>query len=336
MSDLKGCLVGCGFFGRMQLEGWQRVTGARIEAVCDTDRSRAEAGAADFGARAYGDARAMLERERPDFLDIVTRAAMHLPMVQLAAERRIAALCQKPMAETWAEALEIAAVARRAGIRLMMNENWRWQPWYRRIHALLGQGAIGPPVFYRFHMRRRDGLGDRPYEGQSYMKDAPRLVILHVLVHFLDTARFLFGEIEEIYCQTQRINPAIAGEDLAVMIVRHQSGLRGAIDGHRFAEPEQGGSGMCDCRIEGLENVLALRGGDNVYLGSEMVFNAAGIPGYKGDSCRATQQHFVNCLRTGAAFETGAEEYLKSVACVEAAYRSAVENRPVLVGRILS
>ena len=75
----------------------------------------------------------------------MTRPAMHLPLVRLAAEKGIAVLCQKPMAETWSEALEIAAVARRAGVRLMMNENWRWQPWYRRIRELLTQGAIGRP-----------------------------------------------------------------------------------------------------------------------------------------------------------------------------------------------
>jgi predicted dehydrogenase len=278
----------------------------------------------------------MIARERPSFLDIVTGAEMHLPMVRLAAEHGIAALCQKPMANTWDEAVAIAAVARAAGIRLMMNENWRWQPWYRHMYGLVTQGRIGQPVFYRFHMRRRDGIGEAPYEGQSYMKDLPRLVLLNVLVHFFDTARFLFGDIDEVDCQTQRINPVIAGEDLAVSIVRHESGLRGTIDGHRFAEPEQGGSAMCDCRIEGLDNVLTLREQDNVYLGSEKVFSAAGIPGYKGDSCRAAQQHFVDCLRSGTAFETEADQYLRSVACVEAAYRSAATNRPVRVREILA
>ena len=329
MKTLKGCQVGCGYFGRIQLDGWQRVSGGKIEAVCDIDVSRAEACGAEFGARSYAEVATMLEQERPDFLDIVTRPAMHLPLVRLAAEKGIAVLCQKPMAETWSEALKIAAVARRAGVRLMMNENWRWQPWYRRIRELLTQGAIGRPIFYRFHTRRRDGLGQAPYAHQPYFKGMPRLLILETLVHFLDTARFLFGEIEEIYCQTEQINPVIAGEDLAVMLVRHQSGLHGAIDGHRFAEPDQEGPAMCDARMEGLDNVLTLRGGGDVWLAAERVFDPTGIPGYKGDSCRATQQHFVDCLRSGEPFETAADEYLHTVAAVEAAYRSAAENRPI-------
>jgi len=273
----------------------------------------------------------MLERERPDFLDIVTRPAWHLPLVRLAAERGVAVLCQKPMAENWAEAVEMAAVAKRSGMRLMMNENWRWQPWYRRLRQLLEAGAIGRPVFYRFHHRRRDGLGDSPYPNQPYFKDMPRLLIFETLVHFLDTARFLFGEIAQVFCRTARVNPVIAGEDLAVMVLGHASGLPGVIDGHRCSEPEQEGPAMCDARIEGLDGALRLHGGGEVWMGSERVFDPAGMPGYKGDSCRSTQQHFVDCLISGKPFETGPEEYLRTLAAVEAAYRSAAENRPVIV-----
>src|SRR5574341_1398528 len=155
MSALQGCLAGCGYFGRIQLDGWQRVSGARIGAVCDVDPARAQACAEQFDATSYTDVEAMLEQEHPDFLDIATRPAGHLPLLRLAAKKRVAVLCQKPMAITWAEAVEMAAVARNSGIRLMMNENWRWQPWYRSIRQLLAEGAIGRPIFYRFHHRRR-------------------------------------------------------------------------------------------------------------------------------------------------------------------------------------
>ena len=328
---MKGCLIGCGYFGKIQLEGWRRVTGARVEAVCDTDRTRAYVAAAEYEARDYEDVVRMLEEENPDFVDIATRPSTHLPLVKLAAGRGIPVLCQKPMANTWEEAVAIAETAKGAGIRLMINENWRWQPWYRRLRELLDRRALGRLVFYRFHTRRRDGWGEKPYPNQPYFKEMPRLLVLETLVHFLDTARYLFGEIEEIYCQTERINPVIAGEDLVVMIVRHQNGLRGVIDGHRFAEPDQeGGQAMCDARVEGLDNVVRLGGQGDLWLGAERVFDPIGLPGYKGDSCRATQQHFVDCLASGARFESEGEDYLRhTVAAVEAAYRSAAENRPV-------
>jgi len=329
MRTLRGCLVGCGYFGPIQLDGWRRVSGARIEAVCDAEASRAQACGAEFGARVYSQMETMLDQERPDFLHIVTRPSGHLPLLRLAAGRGVAALCQKPMADTWGEALEMVAAAGRGGIRLMMDENWRWQPWYRHLRRLLDQKAIGEVIYYRFHHRRRDGLGETPYPHQPYFKVMPRLLIFETLVHFLDTTRFLFGEIEQIFCQTRRISSVIAGEDLAVMLLRHQGGLAGVIDGHRFSEPDREGPAMCDARIEGLDGVLSLRGSGELWMGSERVFDPAGLPGYKGDSCRATQQHFVDCLLSGEPFETGGEEYLRTLGVVEAAYRSAAENRPV-------
>jgi hypothetical protein len=59
------------------------------------------------------------------------------------------------------------------------------------------------------------------------------------------------------------------------------------------------------------------------------------MPGYRGDSCRATQQHFVDCLASGDEFETEATDYLKrTVAVVESCYRSAAENRPVMIAEM--
>ena len=57
--------------------------------------------------------------------------------------------------------------------------------------------------------------------------------------------------------------------------------------------------------------------------------------GYRGDSVRATQSHFISCLRTGEPFESGGREYLPSFAAMEAAYRSAAERRMVEVSDFL-
>jgi len=98
---LTGVTVGCGFFSRIQMEAWQRVSGARIVAACDLDPAKAESFAADFGLRPYSDAAAMIEAERPDFVDIATRPSTHRGLVELVAGRVTNLLLQKPIAETW-------------------------------------------------------------------------------------------------------------------------------------------------------------------------------------------------------------------------------------------
>ena len=336
MRTLTGVTVGCGFFSRIQMEAWQRVNGARIVAACDVDRAKAESFAADFGLRPYSDAAAMIEAEHPDFVDVATRPSTHPVLVELAAGRVPNLLLQKPMAETWEQSGLISKIAKKAGLRLMVNENWRWQAWYRAIAELIGANRIGKPFFYRMEVRNRDGVGDRPFSNQPYFADMPRFLLMETLVHHLDTARYLMGEIEEVFCRTGKLNPVIAGEDLALISIRHTNGVLGTIDGNRTTKPAEAGEVMGSSRFEGSEAAIELRGSGDVWLGGEQVFSGRDSIGYKGDSCRATQQHFIDCLLSGAEFETEATDYLNTtVAAVEACYRSAAENRPVSINEII-
>ena len=68
--NLKGILVGAGYFARFQAEAWRRIPAAEIVAVADAAPGKARALADEFGiASAYGSAEEALDRERPDFVD---------------------------------------------------------------------------------------------------------------------------------------------------------------------------------------------------------------------------------------------------------------------------
>ena len=328
-------MVGCGFFGRIQMEAWQRVEGARMVAACDLDREKTREFADAFGVQAYADLGAMIEEQKPDFLDIATRPSTHLPLVRAVLAHGIPILLQKPLAETWSEARAICKLADEARVRMMVNENWRWQRWYREIAALIGGGKIGSPFYYSMQARARDGLGPNPFPNQPYFKDMPRFLLMETLVHHLDTARSLLGPIEEVYCQTAKLNPVMAAEDLALIMTRHASGVRGMIDANRACEPDEPGQALEVARFEGLEGHIRLQHSGDVWLDDAKVFKGEGQPGYRGDSCRATQQHFIDCLQKGDEFETEAADYLnKTFAVVEACYLSAERNQPVEVREI--
>jgi predicted dehydrogenase len=296
-----------------------------IVGACDVYFDRAERAA----PRAYTSLIELLERERPDFLDIATRPAAHLPLVRLACERGVAVICQKPIAPTWAEAVEMVEIAERAEVPFMVHENWRWQPWYREVDRRIEAGDIGVPVTYCFRTRRNDGGGVSPYASQSYFSQMPRLLIYETLVHHLDTARFLFGSIDTVIAQTRRRNPGIAGEDQAIMIVTHSDGLLGTIDGHRFLDLAPDSPPLGDATFEGEHGLLTVTAHGDVLLNGDPVWRNHLNDGYRGDSVFATQRHFIDCLRSGRPFETGGREYLRTFAAVEAAYRSVAESRPV-------
>ncbi len=84
---LKGITVGCGFFGNIHLESWSRTERARIVAVVDQDRTRAEEAAGRFGLVAYTDLNQAIDGTAPDFVDVATRPDSHLEIVELAAAK---------------------------------------------------------------------------------------------------------------------------------------------------------------------------------------------------------------------------------------------------------
>jgi D-apiose dehydrogenase len=98
-STSKGVLGGAGFFAQFHAEGWSRIPDVAITAAADPDRDKAAAFAARWSIpRVYERMDEMLDRERPDFADIVTRPETHPPLVELTAQRGIHIICQKPMA----------------------------------------------------------------------------------------------------------------------------------------------------------------------------------------------------------------------------------------------
>jgi len=327
---LRGGLVGCGFFGQIQAEAWRRIPQAEIVAACDWDLERARA----VAPRAYSSAEQMLANEELDFLDIATRPESHLELVCLAARYRRPVICQKPMAPSWSEAVAMVQAAEAAGIRLIIHENWRWQPWFRAARERILAGDIGRPVSYFFRVRRGDGRGPAAYPAQPYFRVMPRLLIFENLVHHLDTARFIFGEIEAVFAQTRRLNPVIAGEDQATIVVRHENGLQGLIDGHRFLDLAPESPLMGEAFFEGDEGALRVSPSGDLWLGGRCIWENRIREGYRGDSVGAAQQHFIHCLLTGEPSESEARQYLKTFAAVEAAYRSASQARAVALKEI--
>lgn len=331
MARLRGVVIGCGFFARIQMADWDRLQDlVEVVAACDADEARARQFAADFGIpRVYSDAAAAIDAERPDFVDIATRPESHLALVRVAASRGVAILCQKPLTPTLAESEELVRVAEEAGVRLMANENWRWQGWYREMKRRLDAGEIGDVKNVVWLHSMADGIREPLYPNQPYFRDYPRLLIYETLVHYLDCARYLFGDPVTLRAATKRNNPVIKGEDEANIRLEYASGLRVWIRGTRCGEVMENGAAMGRMRLDGALDTMAMMGDGSLYRGTGALTRLDFEPptaGYRGDSAYATQRHFAECLRSGAEFETAGRTYLFTVRMVEAAYESAASR----------
>ena len=336
MRILRCGIVGCGFFAQFHIDAWRRMEGVELVAAADPDLARAVKAA----PHAYATLAEMLDAEELDIVDIATRPETHAALVKESLGRGLPTICQKPLAPTWEESKEIAALAERAGVPFMVHENWRWHPWYREVHRLIQAGAIGRPITYCFRARKRDGLGSEPYRDQPYFREMNRLLIYETLIHPIDTARLLFGDVTDVYCDTRRLNAAIVGEDLAILLLTHASGLLGSIDGNRYTEggyyvPRDGSPPLGEATFEGEEALLTLTTEGHLLRNGVSIWQNTIHTGYRGDCVLATQRHFVDHLRNGTPIETDAAEYLKSVAVMEAAYLSAARGARVAVREML-
>lgn len=332
---MKGVLISAGYFAQFQAEAWKRIPGMDLVAVADPVPGKADAFAARHGLpRAYTSVEQMLDREKPDVVDIATRPESHLDLVKTAAERGLHVICQKPMAPTWAECIAMCDACEAANVRLLIHENWRWQPWYREGKRWLEEGRLGRPFGISFIWRTGDGRGPEPYPAQPYFRQMPRLLVYETLVHVLDTFRFLFGEIETVYCQNQRINPAIVGEDQSLIQVTFTDGRLGVLDGNRVTGPVPAPVAMGALAVECTDGSLRVAPDGSMYAARAGAIEER-LPfrppesGYKGDSVLATQAHLLQSLQTGAVSESEGRDYLKTVALVEACYRSHQTRRVV-------
>ena len=335
MGTLTGGIVGAGYFAQFHADGWGRIPDVTIAAVVDPDEARACAFADKWSIpKTYSSVDRLLGEHKLDFVDIATRPETHLDLVSAAARKGVHAFCQKPMAPSWDVCLEMVRCCAEAKVRLLMHENWRWQPWFREIKRVLDAGRLGTPFQVDFQMRTGDGRGPEPYSHQPYFRQMERLMVYETAVHFLDTFRFLLGEIRRVDCRLKRINPVIRGEDFALIRVEFESGANGVIDANRISGPMPVPVTLGTSRMEGDRGMIRLDEQGRLHLteyGRPEADHAFPTTdqGYKGDSVKATNEHLAGCLGSGKACESEGREYLKTVALVEACYESARTGKPV-------
>ncbi|MGH7357888.1 MAG: Gfo/Idh/MocA family protein, partial [Candidatus Rokuibacteriota bacterium] len=307
-------------------------TRARVLAVCDPDPRRAAARAEEFGIpQVYADAETMFAGQEIDALDIASPRETHATWVEAAAARGIDVLCQKPLTPTLAEA---EALVERVGarVRLMVHENWRFRPWYRDLKTWIADGLLGETALARLATISSgflpDESGRRPaLERQPFMAREPRLMIAEVLIHHLDTMRYLCGPLRVVGARAARTLPDVAGETLAAIFLETAAGAPVTVIG-TMAAP-----GYPPRPPDRLE--LIGRRGSAVLADNELHLLGPSPRSERYDADRGYQAsfdgviaHFVDCLETGAPFETGPADNLETLRLVEHAYWAAGLHDP--------
>ena len=326
-DPLRVGLVGAGMISRHHLIAWSRLDAVRVVAVCDPDQDRAQARAAEFAIpEVYGTVEDMLNGTAIDAIDIATPRETHVELVRLAAARGIDALCQKPLAPEFDEAEALVAEVS-GSIRLMVHENWRFRPYYRQAKAWLEAGLIGEVEAFRLAAISSgllpDAEGRRPaLERQPFLANERRLIIAELLIHHLDMARWLLGPLQVRAADISHGDAPVVGETGADIRLVSETGAPVEVVGDWAAPGQPPRSG----------DVMAVKGARGTLRLADHRLDLDGIDRrsltYDPDaayqaSFDAAIAQFVDCLRTGEAFETDGSDNLATLQLVDAAYAAA-------------
>ncbi len=343
MSELRGALIGCGFFAINHLHGWRDAKGANIVAICDTSPERLTIAGEQFGISArYADAAEMLAKEKPDFVDIATTAPSHRALAELAASRGVAVICQKPFAPSLQDAKAIVAACDKAGVPLMVHENFRWQSPMQKVKAVVEAGAIGEVFWGRVSFRSAYDV----FSGQPYLAEGERFIVEDLGIHALDVARFLLGDALNISARITRVNPRIRGEDVATMLLDHGGGVTSVVDCSYATQLEEELFPQTLIEIDGSRGSLRLSANYKLTVTangttshsdlSPPLLPWASKPWHNiQESVALIEQHWIDCLTRGKTPQTSAHDNLKTFALVEAAYQSAATGQTVRLSDFL-
>lgn len=341
MKKLRIACIGAGYFAPFHLDAWERIEEVELVALCDLNEGKARTLADRFQIpQIYQDSKALFEGLEFDVIDIITPPDSHLALCQEAARRGIHIICQKPLAPKLKEAKSMIEFAEAQQVKLIVHENWRFQPWYREMKRQIDKGAIGDQLYsLYFQMRTGDGWPEDAYMSrQPYFRSMPRLLVYETGIHFIDTFRYLAGEVQSVYADLRKLNQGIEGEDCGMIQFKFESGARGIWDANRYNEPNHQNPRYTfgTMLIEGSGGSIRL------YADGKMSLQALGKPetpipykhtdqNFGGDCVYHFQQHVVKAFFDELPFETEGKNYVQNLEIQEAVYRSSEEERLIYI-----
>lgn len=271
-------------------------------------------------------------------LDIVRRAAAH-------GGRLKGILAQKPLAVTYDDAREIVELCDHRGLTLAVNQNMRYDQSIRALKTLLDRGVLGAPVLGTIEMRAVP-------HWQPWLRGYGRLTLLNMSIHHLDAFRYLFGDPESIFVSARKDpRTEFAHEDgICLYILEYASGLRACAWDDVWAGPRNERDDLSPYikwRVEGISGLAEGTLGWPQYPNrapSTITFTSSAQPGvwiaprwrdvWFPDAFQAPMADLMNAIATHTLPATNGADNLRTMALVEAGYRSMREHRAVPLSEI--
>jgi D-apiose dehydrogenase len=327
MADrLRVALVGCGLISLYHLRAWN-AAGADVVALCDTDRTKAEARAREFGvSRIHSDAAELFAEGGFDAVDIAASVGAHAPVARMAADHGVHIMCQKPLTETVTEAEAlIGYVGER--VRFMVHENYRFRPHYMTVRRWVDEGRIGTVRHAAISCRGsglcpRDGAPPFLVERQPYLTGFRRNLVFETMIHHLDVLRCLCGPLTVVAARLNRLAKGLPGEDTAAILLAGENGFVATADGCLVAPgyPQLHGDRL---EVIGSTGTILMELNRIHLVGSTEEAEEVDLLGRYQECFDTVMTDFIRCLKDGKPFETDRLDNLETLRLMESVYAAA-------------
>ena len=290
----------------------------------------------------------LLNDKHIEVLDIAVPPHVQLSIIQEAVQKPHirGILAQKPLGMNLKEAQQAVHLCEEAGITLAVNQNMRYDPSVRAAKTLLQGDQIGTPILTTIDMR---GI---PH-WMPWQKDLGWVTLRIMSIHHLDCFRYWFGDPGHIYCSV-RPDPRTDFEHrdgICTYILEYANGLRCVGIDDTWTGPAREGCPSdihITWRIEGLRGLAIGDIGwcqDPYTTPSSLRYASIGDPSFHRpewdqswfpDAFAGTMAQLLIALEEGCEPAISGRDNLKTMALVEAAYRSSEEKRAIPMEEMLS
>lgn len=338
-------VIGCGV-GRLHLAGYHKLPEARIVAVCDIVKERAEAAAAEVGAaHAIADYHDLLKLEGIDAVSVCVPNHLHEQITVDCLKAGKHVLGEKPLAMNAREGQRMVAAAQRSGKLLMIALCNRFRAEAQYLKGLIAQGELGRMYFGKTGWLRRNGI-PRGWFGTMALSGGGPLIDLGV--HMLDLTWYLMGKPQpvrasgmtyaEIGSQGKGRGTWGVGfgddsicdvEDLAVALVRFADG--------QTIQLEVSWATHVEKEVQFL-SLYGTKGGATIEPAFRIFTELGAAPADIAPAIEpvglfdAETAHFVDCIQGRAEPIAPGEDGLQVARMLDAIYLSAKQGKEVTIG----
>ncbi|MHB8644564.1 MAG: Gfo/Idh/MocA family protein [Thermomicrobiales bacterium] len=253
-------IVGGGVIGPLHARAITAQPDARLVAVCDIEPEAATKLASEFGAEAMTDLDAMLAREDIQVVNVCVPSGLHAAIGIRAAHAGKHVICEKPIDITLDAADRLIAACDAAGVKLQVISQHRFGAGMQRLKKAIDDGALGTLVMGNasiFWYRAQAYYDSGGWRGTWALDGGGCL--MNQGVHYVDLLRWAMGPVASVSAKTGTLaHERIEVEDVAVAIIRFESGAVGALIGTTDAFPGY----TCRLEIVGTEGSVVLEDGE--------------------------------------------------------------------------